>query len=180
MNAMVPFNPHQLTSPLFFPVELVPAHARRGNSFLESDYQAVVRTDTHEVMGVHGPGYRLVTNQEVFTAFDEALHRSALNLNGMTCNDQISHNGARAVRTYVFPEHSFRIGRHDDVVDLQLRVVNSYDGSTAFSAIVGAYRLVCTNGLIIGNKWAQTYASTSSARVPSIRKGSTWRAFCAS
>ena len=143
---------------LFFPVELVPAHAMLGNSFIQSDYQAVVRTDTNEVLGIHGAGYNLVRNAEVYGAFDDALRYSSLDLNGMIVRDNLSHNGARAVRTYIFPEYRFPVGRVGDLVDMQLRVVNSYDGSLAFSAIVGAYRLVCTNGLVIGEKIAQTYS----------------------
>jgi hypothetical protein len=47
-------------------------------------------------------------------------------------------------------------------------MVNSYDGSTAFSAIVGAFRLLCSNGLIVGDKWAQTYGRHTSQFDPEL------------
>ena len=144
-------------SDLFFPVQLVPAAAMVGNSFLESDHQAVIRLDTHQVLAVHGPGYNLITNREVFSAFDEALNDSVLDKEGMYWKDELAYNGARSVRTYVFPAHSFRIGRSDDVVDLRVQVINSYDGSSAFTTLVGGYRLICTNGLVIGKTFAHTY-----------------------
>lgn len=142
---------------LFFPVKLVPAAARIGNTFLESDYQAVVRLDTNQVLAVHGPGYNLIENREVFGAFDEALSQSVLDKDGMYWKDELANNGARSVRTYVFPAHSFRIGRSDDVVDLRVQVINSYDGSMAFTTLVGGYRLICTNGMVIGKTFAHTY-----------------------
>ena len=124
---------------LFFPVKLVPAAAQLGNSFLESDHQAVIRLDTNQVLAVHGPGYNLIENREVFGAFDAALGQSALDKSDMYWKDEIANGGARSIRTYVFPSHSFRIGRSDDVVDLRVQVINSYDGSSAFSTLVGGY-----------------------------------------
>ena len=75
----------------------------------------------------------------------------------MTVTDEVSHGGARTVRTYRFPAHRLEVALGDSI-DLRLKVVNSYDGSCAFSTVVGAYRLVCSNGLIVGQKFAQTYA----------------------
>jgi hypothetical protein len=46
---------------LLFPVELVPVGAifDDGNFAKSNSYQAVVRTDTNEVLGIHGKGYNL-------------------------------------------------------------------------------------------------------------------------
>ncbi len=43
------------------------------------------------------------------------------------------------------------------MVDLRIQVINSYDGSSAFTTLVGGYRLICTNGLVIGKTFAHTY-----------------------
>lgn len=148
---------HNTEVDLFFPVQLVPAAARVGNSFLDSDYQAVIRTDNHQVLAIHGPGYHLIDNREVFGAFDEALQQSILDKTGLYWTNELANNGARSVRTYIFPAHSFKIGRDDDVVDLRIQVINSYDGSSAFTTLVGGYRVLCTNGLVIGKTFSQTY-----------------------
>jgi hypothetical protein len=58
-----------------------------------------------------------------------------LDKEGMYWKDELTYGGARSVRTYVFPAHSFRIGRSDDVVDLRVQVINSYDGSSAFTTL---------------------------------------------
>lgn len=134
-----------------FPVALVPAAALlSGPVTLPSAYQAVVRTDTQAVLGIHGPGYRLLRNEDAFAAFDEAVQRSPLDLAGMQVRDELSHGGARAYRTYTFPGHGVAIGRANDLTHLQLMVSNSYDGALAFTSRLGAYRVLCSNGLVIG------------------------------
>jgi len=42
--------------------------------------------------------------------------------------------------------------RHSDL-KLQLLVTNSHDGSSAFTIALGIYRLVCSNGLVVGTEF---------------------------
>lgn len=162
MNAILPFA-RPMTQPtviepknqspfenLFFPVAVVPAGAVIDDELVSSEYQAVIRTDTHQVLGIHGMAYKLLSNQDAFNAFDEALYESSLDLSDMRIKNEMSHNGGRAYRTYNFPAHSIAIGRKNDLVNLKLQVSNSYDASLAFSTRLGGYRLLCTNGMVIG------------------------------
>ena len=55
-------------------------------------------------------------------------------------------------RTYRFPEISVNISP-DDAVNLQLHLYNSYDTTWPFIILLGAFRLVCANGLVIGRKF---------------------------
>lgn len=137
---------------LLFPVELVPVGAifPDGNYTSSNSYQAVVRTDTNEVLGIHGKGYNLLSNAEAFDAFDEALHESQLDLSGMTVKNEIANFGAKSFRTYTFPAHTVQVGRSDDETQLKLQIINSYDGSTGFSSRLGGFRLLCSNGMVIG------------------------------
>ena len=136
----------------FFPVALSPVHANWNTQSVQSDYQAVVRTDTGTVLGIHGPGYKLVTNKETFDAFDIALNDSHLALDNYSYKDALSYDGARAVRTYVFPNHILVV-KIDDYINLRLQITNSYDGSSAFCVILSGYRLICTNGAVIGDSF---------------------------
>jgi Domain of unknown function (DUF932) len=144
---------HSDAASIYFPVALRDVHV---NGRTVDGYRAVVREDTGEVLGIHGDGYKLVPNRQVFPAFEDALSCSELNLSGMTVSDAVSHGGAKTARTYRFPEHRCLIDDQDSV-DLQLRVVNSYDGSMAFSCLVGGFRLLCSNGMVIGQSFAQSY-----------------------
>jgi hypothetical protein len=42
-------------------------------------------------------------------------------------------------------------------MDLKITVLNSYDGSWKFMSLVGAFRLLCTNGQIIGDSFSSYY-----------------------
>ena len=148
---------------LYFPVTSKPIQAVMGYGDTVpggEDYQAIVREDTGQILAVHKSDYHLVPNEDIYPQYEDALKHSNLDLNGMSVTDQISFDGGRSIRTYQFPEHRVRIGdQHgqSDYVDLQMHVINSYDGSYAFKSMVGAYRILCMNGMVIGEKFAQTY-----------------------
>jgi hypothetical protein len=53
-----------------------------------------------------------------------------------------------------FPEVDYQI-REGDVVNPEISVFNSYDLGWKLRGLFGAYRLICSNGLVIGETWAQ-------------------------
>jgi len=53
-----------------------------------------------------------------------------------------------------FPEVDYQI-RNGDTVNPEISVFNSYDLGWKLRGSFGAFRLVCSNGLMIGEKWAQ-------------------------
>ena len=118
------------------------------------DFKGIVNVDTEELISVVGSGYQLVRNQDVFPKYEEAIYMSDLNTSGMTRKVSTSHNGARTKLEYTFPEHRVAI-RDNDEVDLTLTVLNSYDTSWRFRSILGAFRLLCANGMGIGTKYQQ-------------------------
>ena len=156
-------NPANLKTNLYFPVESQPIQAYDDptNSVIDGGdgFQAIVRTDTQKILAVHKQDYHLVRNEDIYPKYEDALKRSRLDLTDMRVEDEIAFDGGRSIRTYHFPAHQVEIGKagSNDMVDLQLRVLNSYDGAYAFKSIVGAYRLICSNGMVIGNKFAETY-----------------------
>jgi len=145
---------------IFFPVEEVPLAAvyQDGSFIVDHNRKAIVRKDTGTVIGVHNDSYHLITNREVFASFDAALKRSTLDLSGMKIKDSLTHGGARVTRSYRFPAHSVNVNKaRGDIIDMELKVVNSYDGSVAFQSFVGGNRLVCENGMVAFDSYAQTY-----------------------
>lgn len=149
---------------LFFPVSIHPIQAVKGGSTygrLNNVFQAVVRDDTEEIIAVHGDRFRLTKNEEIFPRFDNVIRASGLITDNLAIKDQISHNGARAIRTYTFNDHKVEIAK-GDVVALELKVINSYDGAFAFQTLLGALRLVCTNGLVIGQTFSRSYGKHTS------------------
>jgi hypothetical protein len=118
------------------------------------DFKAIVNPNTEEIISVVGSGYQLVQNADIYPQFDEAIELSDLNTTGMTRKVSTSHGGGRTVVSYTFPEHRVSIGDNDEL-DLTITVLNSYDTSWRFRSIMGAFRLLCANGMIVGEALAE-------------------------
>lgn len=107
-----------------------------------------------EPIAVVGSGYKVVQNREVFTSFNNMLLRSGLDLDGLKVNVKTSHGGARSFVRYELPAYGVDVTGRDrqvgDLINLQFLVVNSYDGSTSFSANLQGMRLACLNGMVLG------------------------------
>lgn len=158
-------------SDLYFPVSIRPlndlmtsVHERNGR------FQAVIREDTDQLLAVHKGMYRLVKNDEIFQDFEACVGGSEIDMRGVIVTDAMAYYGGRVIRDYRFPAHRVDIGE-DDEVDLRLRVQNSYDGSCRFSVIMGAFRLLCSNGLVIGDTMVESKAKhTSGLNIDKVRR----------
>tara|TARA_Y100000310_G_scaffold71589_1_gene67472 strand:+ start:10562 stop:11431 length:870 start_codon:yes stop_codon:yes gene_type:complete len=151
-------------SPIFFPVKTVAEIDiidQDGRSFNSDGFQAVVNEDTGDTIGIHGSSYKLTPNAEIFPAFDEALKTSSLDLTDLKVKDEISHDGGRTFRQYFFPAHMAAVKDSSDEIMLRLLVNTSYDGSSALKFQFGAFRMVCSNGMIVGTKFAQAYGKNT-------------------
>jgi hypothetical protein len=119
-------------------------------------HKAIVEEDTGRIISVVGKGYNLVQNSEIIPQYEDAIARSNLNTAGMYRDIQYSHDGARTIVSYTFPAHRIAV-KEGDEMDLKITVLNSYDGSWKFMSLVGAFRLLCTNGQIIGDSFSSYY-----------------------
>ena len=138
-----------LSSKLFFPVRIMPLLGVNPNNhnehFPAPFMQAVTgipNTSLNEnspeiILGVHGPVYKLVENETAFRAVDEAIIQSDINCEEMSFEDTLLNGGRQAIRTYRFPAVTQLI-IPNTLVELELRVVNSYDGTLKFGYISSA------------------------------------------
>jgi hypothetical protein len=141
-----------LNNDLFFPVKIVPLdtvlpsgmHSSKGE-------QAVIRTDTNEIVKVHGARYHLIKNEDVYEDVQQTLfNHPDIDHNGVIIKDQVARAGGLSIRSYIFPEHEIKM-KAGDSTQLRINVINSYDGSSGLRICTGGYRLVCSNGQIIGD-----------------------------
>ncbi len=140
----------------FFDVKAEEVYLANGTAI--RDRVAVTRADTGECVGLVGRKYKIVTNEEVFTSFVHSLDRSGLDLAGATIDTSFSWAGARTFSQIVLPAHQFTVGDSADTQAIRIIAKNAYDGSTKFNVQAGAYRFVCTNGMVFGDRLA-SYAS---------------------
>lgn len=137
-----------MTTKYNFPVELTAIRTRyKGTAIAIPDRKAVLRTDTLIPLGIVSTKYELLKHADVINGFRDALKDQHYNE-----TIKLAKNGAQLYATYSLPEHKVEV-RKNDVISLQFIVKNSYDGTNALHITLGAFRVVCTNGMIIGKKF---------------------------
>lgn len=141
-----------------FPVKEVPifkdvvthnlgTHDKNGRS----GYKFIVREDTGEILSCMTDEYRMVRNEEVVSKTEKILKKTKAQLQEV----KMFGNGARTKWTYRFPNQKVKVAK-DDYVNPEIIINNSYDGTSAVGVLGGAFRLVCSNGLVIGFLLGQT------------------------
>lgn len=135
-----------------FPVQLFPIQTigavDRGSIKVPKKF-AVVRTDTDRPLGVVSDKYDLLPHKTVVDGFRKAVEDQEV-------SEKISLTkfGARLMMDMTFPDVRVKVAKGDEVA-MHLIVKNSYDGSNALRVVLGAYRLVCSNGLVIFQRFMQ-------------------------
>lgn len=109
--------------------------------------RAVVRHDTGNVLGIVSTKYELLKHADVVNGF-----RKALKGEEYVETIKVAKNGAQLYATYSMPRHQVEV-RKGDLISMQFIVKNSYDGTNALHIMLGAFRIVCTNGMMIGKRF---------------------------
>lgn len=143
-------------SNIFFDVNIQPLKEHLNSNMTDNDNQIVFDSEANHIIAVHGSRYTLLKNSDAFDSVNEAVNTLAengvLNMDGAFIKDAVVNKGGKVIRQYFFPAHMVQIGSGDKVI-LRLVVVNSYDGSCNFQVQAGGFRIVCTNGMITGEKF---------------------------
>ena len=121
-----------------------------SNKVVET-HKAIVDEDGNPI-AVVGKNYNLVQNADIMPQFHDVIMASSLDKTGMTKKISYSHNGAKTKVIYTFPAHEMAVDVGDHV-QLQIMVLNSYDGTWKFMSMLGAVRLACMNGQVVVASW---------------------------
>jgi regulator of replication initiation timing len=144
-------------SPYLFPVterEVFHSDIAGKSPLLTTDYKAIVRNDTGELISIMNDTYKIVPNSEIIKPLMEQLNMldTSWFLDGS--HSFVENNRMRLQVT--FPELIFSDGRSD--VSLSLFLHNSYDGSEGVRMFWGAIRAICKNGMIFGQVLSKFYS----------------------
>lgn len=125
-----------------FPVETQPIFDRFGAEI--PDQKCIMRTDTNEVLGVHGSRYQMVTHDNVVSSLMDAIKAANIS-DDYTTKFSVIESG-RKLRGEVLFNNVTVEPKVGDYVKFRISFFNSYDASWAFSQTADGLRLFCTNG----------------------------------
>ena len=142
-------NIHETT----FPVKEIPAIGIMPSNKKDYDYddidntgyKFIVREDNNQVLSCMTNDYKLVQNKDLFNLVSPIIKKE----NGTLTDSRIFGDGSRAKWTWQFNDNKISVGGTDKVAPT-IDIWNSYDGSIAVNILAGAFRFVCSNGLVIG------------------------------
>ena len=125
-----------------------PKHVVEGKS-------ALVDLRTGKVYNVITGEYRVIKHEDVIDMLECAVDENP-DFGTAERTIWMSGDGARMRAEYKFldtPTEIIHQGK-SDLVYPSIMAYHSYDGKWAIRALFGAWRMVCSNGLVIGEKWA--------------------------
>lgn len=152
----------------FFEVARTPLYTELNGERISVDREALLNSETGEVLGTVGRTYKLVENQAVDDIFAEAFQ----NLPVEFTKDHLNGAGNRWQRDIILGGDEFtKIIGSDDVVKTKVSIWNGYDGRTSVGFALSAWRQVCSNGMMGWRKaFGSTYAHITHGIVDSIRR----------
>lgn len=118
--------------------------------------RAIVRTDTNQVMGVHGSKYKAIKHDDVVNSVFDAVKNANITTD-YNHKIEVFEDGKKLRGTIDFPDLVIEpsVGDH---VHFQVVFFNSYDGSWAFGQQAQGLRLWCLNGCTSPDTVAKTVA----------------------
>jgi len=127
-------------------------YENEGEIITIPNQKAIVNPVTNHVFAVASGKYNLVTHQEVMENVEEVIEREN-SLGTFSKNISLDKHGGRMRTTYTFSDMSIPVGDNKDLINPSIEVFNSYDLSWRHSVMAGAFRVLCSNGLVVGNKY---------------------------
>ena len=114
-------------------------------------YKAIVNPATDKVYAIVSKDYKLIRHEDAVWKIERIIDDYP-DLGNYKTKTRFYNGGGRMCSTYRFYEKSIKI-KSGDSVNPQLLLFNSYDTSWPFVVILGAFRIFCSNGLVIGEKY---------------------------
>ena len=150
-----------LTNSWDFPVETVELTASKVGDCNLYDVPAsmargIMRTDTNEMLGVHGSKYRAIKHDDVVNSIFDAISSANISKD-FNHKIEVFDNGAKMRGTIDFDDLVIAPALNDHI-KFQIIFFNSYDGSWSFGQQAQGLRLWCLNGCTTPDTIAKTMA----------------------
>ena len=134
---------------IMFPVKEVPAIPMKGygstSNIAKTGHKFIVRQDTGKVLSCMTDDYKVVTNEKIINFTEPIVKKRG----GKFKEAEMFGDGARAVMKWHFPKEQVKVSKKD-ILHPEIIIRNSYDGTVGVNVSAGAFRLICSNGMVIG------------------------------
>ena len=132
-----------------FPVKEIPAiwadHDNGNILKKDTGHKFIVREDTGKVLSCMTDNYKLVKNETIIKTANPIIKKNG----GKIKEVNVLGGGTKVHLSWHFPKEVVNIGNNDDMTP-EIVINNSYDGTIGVNIIAGAFRIICTNGMVIG------------------------------
>lgn len=136
------------------PIYMVNHAENRAQKIDQNIGRVIRRTDNWDALGIVGAKYGIAPNKPLYDMVCEAAEDTlpSGSMRGIELKEFSSNGGAYTRFELVFPALAQPIEQFRGSTELNFRIgiSNSFNGSGSVRVFAGAYDLVCTNGLIIG------------------------------
>jgi hypothetical protein len=115
------------------------------------NHKAIVGLDTGKLYSIVSKDYRLIRHEDAITEVEQELSGTK-GLGEYEVMTDFYNDGGRMRRTYRFKNVGVEV-RKDEVINPELHLFNSYDTKWPLVVSLGAFRVICTNGLVVGERY---------------------------
>ena len=141
---------HKITDAMF-PVKEVPAIITGsewsdtfGDKATNTGHKFIVREDTGDILSCMSDNYKLITNKQIIEAANPVIKKSG----GKLKEVNVFGKGEKLHMNWHFPNHLVKLSNKDEMTP-EIVIDNSYNGTVGVNIIAGAFRIICSNGLVI-------------------------------
>ena len=134
-----------------FPVKEYPANFAFNNESgisdvkLDTGHKFIVREDTNEVLSCMTDEYKLVDNKTIYETAKPIMD----DVNATLTEVQTFSGGSKTSWKWTLKDVIVDLG-NGDLLNPEITLRNSYNGQWGLHILAGAFRLLCSNGMIIG------------------------------
>ena len=114
-------------------------------------HKAIINFDTGKLFSIMSNDYRLIRHEEAIEQIEKAIYKVP-DLGKFETPTRFYNDGVRMHRTYRFYEKAAEI-EPNDYINPELRLFNSYDVTWQFIITLRAFRVICTNGMVVAEKF---------------------------
>lgn len=112
--------------------------------------QPLNETEVETPVGIVSKRYKLVQHRDLFEKACDAIKAVSIDLRKVSAELMLSIYGSKMALTFAFPQDFDFDPGDQQILKLRFHCVNSVDGRCRLRIMLGWFRFVCGNGLVVG------------------------------